>query len=163
MFEPEAEWAIMQSIIERAGHGIQYVTGDPGEANWAYTIGRARKGLPELVITGVSPEAAARMLNQLVRGWDRMEIAFDGLCTMPGSHRHQCRFAEVPESVWRSNYLLGARRDAEEQGLETSRVALQVLWSSELRQYPDDPDAPWSFRRTQPILSKLVGTRHRRR
>jgi hypothetical protein len=153
----------MQSIIARAGHGIQYVTADPGEANWAYTIGRARKGLPELVVTGVSQEGAAHMLNELVREWDRMEIAGDGLCTIPGPHRHQCRFAEVPESVWRSNYLLGARRDAEEQGLGASRVAVQALWRSDRGQYPDDPAAPMSFRRTQPILGKLFSTRHPRR
>jgi Domain of unknown function (DUF4262) len=93
----------MQSIIERCGHAIRYVRADPGQASWAYTIGQTRKGLPELVVTGVSPAGAAHLLNELVQDWDRMEIAFDGLCTLPGPHRHQCRFADVPDAVWRSD------------------------------------------------------------
>ena len=148
----------MQSIIERVGHAIQYVSGGPGEFSWAYTIGLARIGRPELIATGVSPADASAMFNEIVQDWDRMEIAFDGLCTLPG-RGNQCRFAEVPETVWQSDYLVGAKRDAAEQGVSLP-VAVQVLWADQTRQFPDDPSAPPSFRRAQPILSKLLNTRH---
>ena len=51
-------------IIDRYGWFIQYVEGAPVTRAWAYTIGlSAGFEHPELIITGVKPETAARTLN----------------------------------------------------------------------------------------------------
>lgn len=51
-------------IIDRYGWFIQYVEVAPVTRAWAYTIGlSAGFEHPELIITGVDPETAARALN----------------------------------------------------------------------------------------------------
>ncbi len=154
-FDFDAEWERMQGIIGRSGHCIQYVMADPGGFDWAYTIGRVRKGQPELLVTGVEPEVAAMMLNEIVKGWDAMWSTPDGVFTLPGSHRHQCRLSAVPDSVWDSEYLLGAQRDVEEQGLIDQREALQVLWADSTHIYPGDVGASAFSRKRQPIIGLL--------
>ena len=153
-FDFDAEWERMQGIIGRSGHCIQYVMAAPDGFDWAYTIGRVRKGQPELVITGVEPEVAAMMLNEIVKGWDAMWSTPDGVFTLPGSHRHQCRLSAVPDSVWDGEYLLGAQRDVEEQGLIDHREALQVLWADSTNIYPSDVGASVFTRKRQPILGR---------
>jgi hypothetical protein len=54
----------IHGIIDRYGWFIQYVEVEPITLAWAYTIGlSARFGHPELVIVGVTPDTAARILN----------------------------------------------------------------------------------------------------
>jgi len=49
------------------GHGwaLQYVESD--QVPFAYTVGLTDYGLPELLMTGVSPQRAARLLNGVAR------------------------------------------------------------------------------------------------
>jgi Domain of unknown function (DUF4262) len=157
-FDFAAEWQRMQDIIRRFGHAVQFVGGDDNGFDWAYTIGRLRKGRPELVITGADPELAAMVLNEVVAGWDRMWEAPDGVITLPGSHRHRCRLVEVPDELWDSDLLLGAQRDAVERGLTHRRTALQVLTPDRVGKFPTDPDASIVTRRAQPLLGRQPGT-----
>jgi hypothetical protein len=53
---------LRQTMLE-SGWAVQYVEGD--RMPFAYTIGLTRYGLPELLVTGVAPRRAARMLNTL--------------------------------------------------------------------------------------------------
>ena len=56
----------IHGIIDRYGWFIQYVEAFPTSHAWAYTIGlTAGFDHPELVVTGVTPQAAARILNRL--------------------------------------------------------------------------------------------------
>ena len=56
----------IHGIIDRYGWFIQYVEAFPTRRAWAYTIGlTVGFDHPELVITGVTPQAAARVLNGL--------------------------------------------------------------------------------------------------
>jgi hypothetical protein len=56
----------IHGIIDRYGWFIQYVEAFPTSRAWAYTIGlTAGWDHPELVVTGVTPQAAARVLNNL--------------------------------------------------------------------------------------------------
>lgn len=55
---------LRQTMLER-GWAVQYVESD--RMPFAYTIGLTRYGLPELLVTGVAPRRAARMLNTLGR------------------------------------------------------------------------------------------------
>jgi len=56
----------IHGIIDSYGWFIQYVEAFPTSRAWAYTIGlMAGWAHPELVVTGVTPQAAARVLNSL--------------------------------------------------------------------------------------------------
>src|ERR1700757_378428 len=55
---------LRQTMLE-SGWAVQYVESD--RMPFAYTIGLTRYGVPELLVTGVAPRRAARMLNTLGR------------------------------------------------------------------------------------------------
>ena len=52
---------VLRGIIRDCGWAVQGVEDD--RAPYAYTIGLYRRGLPELLVTGLAPETAARALN----------------------------------------------------------------------------------------------------
>ena len=59
-----ADWiAHVWGKIDRRGWAIQYV--EDGLRSFAYTIGLHDFGLPELLITGVAPASAQRLLNDM--------------------------------------------------------------------------------------------------
>jgi Domain of unknown function (DUF4262) len=55
----------VRAKILKHGWAAQYVESD--RTPYAYTIGLHARGLPELVVTGVSPQGALRLLNAVVR------------------------------------------------------------------------------------------------
>lgn len=55
--------AVLHTKILSHGWAVQYVEDD--RAPFAYTIGLTRHGLPELLVTGVSPERALHLLNDV--------------------------------------------------------------------------------------------------
>lgn len=57
--------AELRRTMLESGWAVQYVEGD--RMPFAYTIGLTRYGLPELLVTGVAPRRAAKMLNALGR------------------------------------------------------------------------------------------------
>jgi Domain of unknown function (DUF4262) len=56
----------LRAEIRRCGWAVQYVESD--RVPFAYTVGLTQDGLPELLITGVSPRRAVRLLNSVARG-----------------------------------------------------------------------------------------------
>ena len=60
--------AVIQSNIDRAGQHIFAIFPDADTAGFAYTIGNARLGLPELLIIGnFAPHLMASVLNEVGR------------------------------------------------------------------------------------------------
>ena len=60
--------AVIQSNIDRAGQHIFAIFPDADTAGFAYTIGNARLGLPELLISGnFAPHLMASVLNEVGR------------------------------------------------------------------------------------------------
>ena len=60
--------AVIQSNIDRAGQHIFAIFPDADTAGFAYTIGNARLGLPELLILGnFAPHLMASVLNEVGR------------------------------------------------------------------------------------------------
>ena len=55
----------LRATIRTQGWVVQYVESD--RTPYAYTIGLHDLGLPELLVTGVSPQRATRLLNKLAR------------------------------------------------------------------------------------------------
>ncbi len=56
----------LRAKILRCGWAVQYVESD--RMPFAYTVGLTRDGLPELLVTGISPRRAVRLLNSVARG-----------------------------------------------------------------------------------------------
>lgn len=55
---------VVRPIIQRHGWFVQYVEPGGPHAALAYTIGLLEHGLPELVVTGLSPVGSAAVLNR---------------------------------------------------------------------------------------------------
>src|SRR4051794_10083599 len=60
---PKAYERMIRDMIARVGWAVQGVEGDGVHPPYAYTVGLTWKGLPELVITGLEPTTAVRLLN----------------------------------------------------------------------------------------------------
>ena len=64
---PEAtmqEWLeAIHDAVEKEGWVVQFVESD--RAPYAYTVGLHERGLPELLVTGLPPQSAARLLNSV--------------------------------------------------------------------------------------------------
>lgn len=55
----------MRELMGRHGWAVQGVGGDRIHPPWAYTVGLTESGRPELVVTGIRIEPAARLLNDV--------------------------------------------------------------------------------------------------
>ena len=76
---------VLRTKMLRAGWAVQYVESDRNP--FAYTVGLHDWGRPELLITGVSPARACRLLNSVTRD------ALRGLTLTPGK---QIQVADGP-------------------------------------------------------------------
>lgn len=68
---------VLRTTMRKHGWAVQYV--ESGRTPFAYTIGLHDWGLPELLVTGVSPPRASRLLNGVARDVLR------GLSLTPGT------------------------------------------------------------------------------
>ena len=57
--------AVVRAIIFEHGWAVQFVEDD--RMPYANTIGLTDRGLPELLVTGLSPQRAARLLNRVAQ------------------------------------------------------------------------------------------------
>lgn len=71
------EWLdAIRDLVEKHGWAVQFVESD--RAPYAYTVGLHERGLPELVVTGLPPQQAARILDPVA------EYLLDGGRPLPG-------------------------------------------------------------------------------
>lgn len=91
----------VHGIIERHGWFIQYVEVEPVRRAWAYSIGlSAGFSHPELVVVGVTPEQAARLINgvgEMIREGERFTPED---CLLDPSERH-IHFSKVHPNHFR--------------------------------------------------------------
>jgi hypothetical protein len=131
----------LRQTIKDHRWAVQYVESD--RRPFAYTIGLHERGLPELLITGLQPRTAARLLNSIAH-----QIVDDGARLQPAMHiDYQDEFLlEVVEVDHPDVHLVFA------VGLFGPRVrALQLVWTDDRRCWPWDRG--WSHgRRRQPVL-----------
>jgi Domain of unknown function (DUF4262) len=153
LLSTEDFWLRMQRRIARFGMVMQYVSGDTIETSWAYTIGRLRRGLPELVLVGRDRQTSAYWLKTLDFHWGELADDVEHARTVLGHREMYFALLPVPERVWETEtYLLGAARDHFEQDLTVPREALQVVWADAQLRFPWEPQ--WSPKpgQGQPIL-----------
>ena len=71
------EWLeAIRETVQKHGWAVQFVESD--RAPYAYTVGLHERGLPELLVTGLSPQPAARILDSVA------EYLVDGGKPLPG-------------------------------------------------------------------------------
>jgi len=131
----------LRTTISDHGWAVQYVESE--NRPFAYTVGLHDHGLPELLITGLSPDIAARVLNSIAH----MTVD-DGTTLAPAMHiDYQDRFLiEVVEVEHPDVHLKFAVR------IFGPRVrAVQLVWADDRGRWPWD--AGWGHgRRRQPVL-----------
>jgi hypothetical protein len=132
---------VLREKIRGHGWAVQFVEDDLRP--FAYTIGLHHRGLPELLISGLPPRTAARVLNSMAH-----MIVEDGTVLAPAMHiDYQDEFLlEVVEVEHPDVHLTFA------VGLVGPHVrALQLVWADARGRWPWD--AGWgSGRRRQPVL-----------
>jgi len=132
----------VRKMIRTYGWMIQYVEDD--KRPFAYTIGLHQRGLPELVMTGVQPQIAARLLNSMAH-----LVVDHGTELQPAMHIDQAEFLmEVVEVDHPDVHLLMA------VNLYGPKIrALQLVWADNRGRLPWDPW--WSHgRRRQPVFGR---------
>ncbi len=141
-------------MIEQYGWAVQYVmAGDqPGDVEFAYTVGLTTLGHPEVVIQGLPPDSAKTYLNIVGRGVRDGSRFEPGLITtdLPGLPV-RCAFIAVEDS----SELVAIEQIYDEV------EAVQFVW-------PDSADhLPWEpgWRNPpgcQPLLGRMPGRWHTR-
>ncbi len=131
----------LRETIDDHGWAVQYVESD--SRPFAYTVGLTKRGMPELVITGMKPNTSARLLNSIAH-----MIVDDGTRLAPAMHiDYQSEFLlEVVEVEHPDVHLLYAMRLCGD-GVR----ALQLVWADDNGRLPWERG--WSHgRRRQPVL-----------
>lgn len=57
-----------EALVERYGWAVMHRERERARPPWAYTAGLTRYGLPELIVTGMDPDAAHDLLNDTAHG-----------------------------------------------------------------------------------------------
>jgi hypothetical protein len=132
--------AELRALSAIHGWAVQYVEDE--DRPFAYTIGLHDKGLPELMVTGLSGEASARLLNAVAR------MTVNGTRLAPAEHinlgdRYHLEVVEVEHP---DVHLKFAARIFGQH-----ITALQLVWADHRGRWPWD--AGWGCgRRRQPVL-----------
>lgn len=132
--------AELRETMLRHGWAVQYVENE--RRPFAYTVGLTRYGLPELLITGVAPRRAARLLSTVA------QRAVDGDRPAPGMTVDLAAgpFVEMVEVKHPDVHLVFAIAMFGEEV-----TALQVVWADSRGRWPWSPGFD-DGRGTQPVL-----------
>ena len=132
---------VLRETIKDHRWAVQFVESD--DRPFAYTVGLHDKGLPELVVTGMRAQTAAKLLNVIGE-----QMVDEGMVLQPGEHIDcGARFLlEVVEVEHPDVHLRFA------VGLYGSKIrALQLVWADNVGRWPWDQG--WGHgRRRQPVF-----------
>lgn len=142
---PEQEYLDeMYATMMRHGWAVQYV--ESTRVPFAYTLGLTRHDLPELLVTGVSPQRAARLLNGVARKSVGRGAPVPGTqFTVPSGPLIEIVEVEHPDA--HLNFAVAFF------GSETR--ALQLVWADQRGRWPWAADFD-NGRGTQPVLGVRV-------
>jgi Domain of unknown function (DUF4262) len=150
----------MYEAIRKNGQQIQYVS-DVNTA-WAYTIGRAKRRLPELIVVGVDPASAAGMLNFVDQQFCDPDVSIFEPSNGKDPRCSTLAFLPVPGRVWDdTDYLLGAKRYAEAIDRVQERAAVQVVWADPKGRFPWEPGCDRRLAKLQTIVGLDISERRR--
>jgi hypothetical protein len=138
---PDEYLDILRDTIADYGWAVQFVEDD--RRPFAYTIGLHKRGLPELLITGLQPQPSAQLLNSVAH-----QLVDEGMRLRPAEHiDYQGEFLlEVVEVEHPDVHLTFAVALC---GPEVR--AYQLVWADDRSRWPWDRG--WGHgRRRQPVL-----------
>lgn len=134
---------VVRGIIRDRGWAVQFVEGE--QRPFAYTIGLHLRDRPELLITGLPPQASARLLNSIAS-----RILQGGIVLKPGMRIDgpDGLLLEVVEVEHPDVHLRCALAIFDEP-----LRALQLVWTDDRRRWPWDRG--WARgRRRQPVFGR---------
>lgn len=140
---PEQYLEVLRATILDHGWAVQYVESD--KRPMAYTVGLHDRGLPELLMTGLSTEVSCRVLNSIAH-----MMVDDGTVLAPAMHidyedRFLIEVVEVEHPDVHLKYAVGIFGPAIR--------ALQLVWADDKGRLPWA--AGWGHgRRRQPVLGR---------
>jgi hypothetical protein len=129
--------------------GVFPTAADPEQWPFAYTVGLAPAGLPELVIVGLPPDPGGMFLNALARRALTEEPQPGNQWTVEENPALVWKFAPIHPEWIAENVTMTVRLWPHLAG---EVRALQVLWPDDRGAHPDDP--AWSLPAdVQPLLA----------
>ncbi|HTQ17285.1 DUF4262 domain-containing protein [Mycobacterium sp.] len=140
----------LHSKVLKNGWAVQYIESD--RRPFAYTVGLTQRGLPELLVTGVVPRRAVRMLNSAAQQALEVGTPSPGMRFTLSIGRH----VELVEINHPDVHLKFA------VALYGPLRALQLVWADERDRWPWSADFD-DGRGTQPVLGMRAEGENRRR
>ena len=130
--------AQIEEHIATHGRAVISVMGEPGGTHgypYAYSIGHADKGRPELMLTSLGGETATYLVNAVAKALEEREWKTD-----PDERiaLERVSIRMLPADGFEAE-AGGARSRAEEKGIEDLRF-LQILWPDAGGRFPDEED-----------------------
>lgn len=143
------------ALIEKHGFTVQGVfpTEDGQGPTLGYTIGLAAKGLPEVMILGLPPQAVVPILNSVAQQLIGGDIKPEAGQLVHKAASMPLKLVEVAEQVARS-YALGAYRHAKTSNSPVK--VLQALWPDTRGIYPGTVGCNIEMAREQDAAFQLV-------
>jgi hypothetical protein len=133
----------LRAKILRCGWAVQYV--ESNQVPFAYTVGLTRDRLPELLITGVSPRRAVRLLNSVARGTAN-PLTLGAQMTIPSGPLVEIVEVEQPDAhLYMAVEIFGSDLEA-----------WQLVWSDRGGRWPWSSDFN-DGRGGQPVLGRRAG------
>jgi hypothetical protein len=116
--------ADLAETVREHGWAVRVVYGEGPRPPWAYTVGLAGSGLPELVVTGLPAERAVTLLNESA---ERLLEA--GVAPRPGERPGRgLEYVEVAEPDAHLVHAVALYGEG--------RSAVQLVWTDEAGRWP---------------------------
>ena len=137
-----AEWIDgIRKLVDQRGHVVQYVEDD--RRPFAYTIGLHRRGLPELLVTGLPPKHARWLLNTFIHRFAGRNPAAGDRYRLPARTHVEIVDVDQPDAHMGMAIAI--------EGRDIS--ALQLVWADDRGRWPWAPGFD-DGQRIQPVLGK---------
>ena len=137
--------AEMLAMIDKHGWMVQAVFGSKEQPGFAYTVGLAAKGFPELIIFSMPPEAARTTLNHLAHRLTTGE-------TIPLNTRLTCIFDGADAQLIEASRELTDNFMYQALYRDPNYRALQLVWTDPARLFPWEEGYGQKFVFLQPLL-----------
>jgi hypothetical protein len=134
--------------IQKHGWAVIRVSGDDGP-DFAYSIGLyAKFGQPEIIILGLEPDTAHKLINDVGEAMERGTLVRAGETSDAFLDNFPCTFRRVPPHQYRA-YLGRALWYYRDRAFPV----LQFIYPDRHGRWPWEEEVHSDFRRTQPVLA----------
>lgn len=141
--------ADMQAMIDKHGWMVQAVFAGNDQPGFAYTVGLAAKGLPELIVFSMPPGFARTTLNHLAHRMSTGE-------TIPLNTRLTCVFDGADAQLVEANRELTDKFMYQALYRDPHYRALQLVWTDPAMLFPWEEGYGKKFVFLQPLLRPAI-------